>query len=62
MFLLLLIEELYEQSYHYFGCNTKIIEESSNWQAAVESNESDDIIIESYVGPSSEGPSNVVKM
>jgi len=41
---------------------TKIIEESSNSQAAVESNESDDIIIESYVGPSSEGPDNGVKM
>jgi hypothetical protein len=25
-------------------------------QAAVESNESDDIIIESYIGPSSKGP------
>jgi hypothetical protein len=34
----------------------KIIEESSNSQAAVESNESDDIIIKSYGGPSSEGP------
>jgi hypothetical protein len=31
-------------------------------QAAVESNESDDIIIESYVGPSSEGPGNGIKM
>jgi hypothetical protein len=31
-------------------------------QAAVESNESDDIIIESYVGPTSEGPGNGVKM
>jgi hypothetical protein len=38
------------------NAQTKIIEESSNSQAAVESNESDDIIIESYVSPSSEGP------
>jgi hypothetical protein len=44
------------------NAQTKIIEESSNSQAALESNESDDIIIESYVSPSSEGPSNGVKM
>jgi hypothetical protein len=44
------------------NAQTKIIEESSNSQASVESNESDDIIIESYVGPSSEGPGNGVKM
>ncbi len=31
-------------------------------QAAVESNESDDIIIESYIGPSSKGPGKGVKM
>jgi hypothetical protein len=37
---------------------TKIIEESSNSLY----NNSDDIIIESYVGPSSEGPGNGVKM
>jgi hypothetical protein len=30
------------------NAQTEIIEESSNSQAAVESNESDDIIIESY--------------
>ncbi len=44
------------------NAQTKIIEESSNSKAAVESNKSDDIIIESYVGPSSEGPGNGVKM
>ncbi len=44
------------------NAQTKIIEESSNSQAAVESNESDDTIIESYVGPSYEGPGNGVKM
>jgi hypothetical protein len=31
-------------------------------QAAVESNVSDDIIIESYIGPSSKGPGKGVKM
>jgi hypothetical protein len=31
-------------------------------QSTFESNESDDIIIESYVGPSYEGPGNGVKM
>jgi hypothetical protein len=31
-------------------------------QAAVESNESDDIIIESYVGPTSQRPGNGIKM
>ena len=41
---------------------TEIIKESSNAQAVVESNESDDIIIESYVGPSSKGPGKGVKM
>ena len=44
------------------NAQTPTIEESSNSQAAVESNESDDIIIESCVGPSSEGPGNGVKM
>jgi hypothetical protein len=44
------------------NAQTNITEESSNSQAAVESNESNDIIIESYVGPSSEGPGNGVKM
>ncbi len=44
------------------NAQTTTIEESSNSQTAVESNESDDIIIESYVGPSSEGPGNGVKM
>jgi hypothetical protein len=44
------------------NAQTKIIEESSNSQAAVKSNESDDIIIESYVSQSSEGPGNGVKM
>jgi len=39
-----------------------MVEESSNSQAVVQSNESDDIIIESYVGPSSKGPSKSVKM
>jgi hypothetical protein len=34
------------------NAQTEIIEKSSNAQAVVESNESDDIIIESYVGPS----------
>ncbi len=38
------------------NAQTKIIEESSNSQAVDESNESDDIIIESHVGPSSKGP------
>jgi hypothetical protein len=31
-------------------------------QAAVESNESDEIIIKSYIGPSSKGPGKGVKM
>ena len=44
------------------NAQTKIIEESSNSQATVESNESDDIIIKLYVGPSSEGSGNGVKM
>jgi hypothetical protein len=39
-----------------------MVEESSNSQAVVKSNESDDIIIESYVGPSSKGPGKSVKM
>ena len=38
------------------NAQTTTIEESSNSQAAVESNESDDIIIESYIVPSSKGP------
>jgi hypothetical protein len=41
---------------------TEIIEESSNAQAVVDTNESDDIIIESYGGPSSKGPGKGVKM
>ncbi len=44
------------------NAQTEIIEESLNAQAAVESNESDDIIIESYIGPSSKGPGKGVKM
>ena len=44
------------------NAQTTTIEESSNSQAAVESNESDDIIIESYIGPSSKGPGKGVKM
>ena len=44
------------------NAQTEIIEESSNAQAVVESNESDDIIIESFVGPSSKGPGKGVKM
>ena len=39
-----------------------MVEESSNSQAVVKSNESDNIIIESYVGPSSKGPGKGVKM
>jgi len=39
-----------------------MVEESLNSQALVQSNKSDDIIIESYVGPSSKGPSKSVKM
>ena len=39
-----------------------MVEESSNSQAVIKSNESDDIIIESYFGPSSKGPSKRVKM
>ena len=44
------------------NAQTKIIEESSNSQAALESNESDDIIIESYIGPSSKWPGKGVKV
>ncbi len=44
------------------NAQTTTIEESSNSQAAVESNESDDIIIESYIDPSSKGPGKGVKM
>jgi hypothetical protein len=43
------------------NAQTKTIEESSNSQAAIESNESDDIIIESYICPSSKGPGKGVK-
>jgi hypothetical protein len=39
-----------------------MVEESLNSQAVVKSNESDDIIIKSYVGPSSKEPSKSVKM
>jgi len=39
-----------------------MVEESSNSQAVVKSNESDDIIIESYVDPSSKGPGKSVKI
>jgi hypothetical protein len=38
------------------NAQTTTIEESSNSQTAVESKESDDTIIESYIGPSSKGP------
>jgi hypothetical protein len=44
------------------NAQTTTIEESLNSQAAVESNESDDIITESYIGPSSKGPDKGVKM
>jgi hypothetical protein len=37
-----------------------MVEDASNSQAVA--NESDDIIIESYVGPSSKGPGKSVKM
>jgi hypothetical protein len=47
---------------NYINTQTEIIEESSNAHATVESNESDDMIIESYVGPPSEGPGKGVKM
>ncbi len=44
------------------NAKTTTIEESSNSQAAVESNESDDIINEPYIGPSSKWPGKGVKM
>ena len=44
------------------NAQTTTIEESSNSQAAVESNESDNIKIESYIGPSSKEPGKGVKM
>jgi hypothetical protein len=44
------------------NAQTTTTEETSNSQAAVESNESDDITIESYIGPSSKGPGKGVKM
>jgi len=39
-----------------------MVEESSNSQAVVKSNESDNIKIKSFVGPSSKEPSKSVKM
>ena len=39
-----------------------MVEESSNSQAVVKSNESDNIKIQSFVGPSSKEPSKSVKM
>jgi len=50
------INLLCEANANDINAQTTTIEESSNSQAAVESKESDDIIITSYIGPSSKGP------